>query len=160
MTIRPMRPTDSDLEKQFVRHLSDDSRYFRFMQSLHELTPAMLEHFTHPDYDHEMALIATLIHEGNEREIGVARYVKYADGEHCEFAIAVADAWQGKGVGTLLMQELFRVARDKGLTVMEGFVLTANRSMLKLARSLGFTTTRHDGDATQMTVTRILANGV
>ena len=126
------------------------------MQSLRELTPAMLEHFTHPDYDHEMALIAIVSYQGNETEIGVARYVKYSDGEHCEFAIAVADPWQGKGVGRLLMQELFSAARANGLKVMEGFVLTTNRAMLRLAKSLGFSAAMHDGDATQVTVTKTL----
>ena len=156
VTIRPIRPADMDLEKQFVRDLSDYSRYYRFMQPIRELTPAMLEHFTHPDYDHEMALIITVTHEGKEQEIAVARYVKYPDGDNCEFAIAVADAWHGKGVGTLLMQELIAVAQKNGLKLMEGFVLTTNQAMLKLTKFLGFSAAMNKDDATQMTVTKAL----
>lgn len=154
--IRPIRPADWDLEKQFVRELSDYSRYYRFMQPIRELTPAMLEHFTHPDYDHEMALITTIVHKGKEQEIGVARYVKYPDGDKCEFAIAIADEWHGKGVGTILMQELINIARQNGLKTMEGFVLTTNQAMLKLTKFLGFSAAMCKADATQMTVTKTL----
>ena len=156
VTIRPIRPADMDLEKQFVRDLSDYSRYYRFMQPIRELTPAMLEHFTHPDYDHEMALITTIVHNGQEQEIGVARYVKYPSGDKCEFAIAIADDWHGKGVGTLLMQELINIARQNGLKSMEGFVLTANQAMLKLTKFLGFSAEMCKEDVTQMTVTKAL----
>ena len=151
LTIRPIRPADMDLEKVFVKKLSDYSRYYRFMQPIRELTPAMLEHFTHPDYDREMALIAIANQGGLEEEIGVARYVKYPDGRQCEFALAIADAWHGKGVGTALMQALMTYARSVGLESMEGFVLSTNQAMLKLVRFLGFSLEISKDDPTQMT---------
>lgn len=151
LTIRPIRPADMDLEKAFVKKLSDYSRYYRFMQPIRELTPAMLEHFTHPDYDREMALIALANQDGTEEEIGVARYVKYPDGRQCEFALAIADAWHGKGVGTALMQALMINARSVGLASMEGFVLSTNQAMLKLVRFLGFSLEISKDDPTQMT---------
>lgn len=156
LTIRPIRPADRDLEKAFVRKLSDYSRYYRFMQPIRELTPSMLEHFTHPDYDQEMALIALSKRDGKDEEIGVARYVKYPDGHQCEFALAIADEWQGKGVGTALMQELIAVARSVGLESMEGFVLTTNQPMLKLVKFLGFSSELNKDDPTQMTVRKEL----
>ena len=151
LTIRPIRPADMDLEKVFVKKLSDYSRYYRFMQPIRELSPAMLEHFTHPDYDREMALIAIANQGGSEEEIGVARFVKYPDGRQCEFALAVADAWHGKGVGTALMQALMTYARSVGLESMEGFVLSTNQAMLKLVRFLGFSLEISKDDPTQMT---------
>ena len=156
LTIRPIRPADMDLEKAFVKKLSDYSRYYRFMQPIRELTSAMLEHFTHPDYDREMALIALVTQRGTEEEIGVARYVKYPDGRQCEFALAVADAWHGKGVGTVLMQELMANARSVGLESMEGFVLSTNQAMLKLVKFLGFSCEISKDDPTQMTVRKDL----
>ena len=156
LTIRPIGPADRDLEKAFVRKLSDYSRYYRFMQPIRELTPSMLEHFTHPDYDQEMALIALSTRDGKDDEIGVARYVKYPDGRQCEFALAIADAWQGKGVGTALMQELIAIARSVGLESMEGFVLTTNQPMLKLVKFLGFSSEINKDDPTQMTVRKEL----
>ena len=160
LTIRPIRPADMDLEKAFVQKLSDYSRYYRFMQPIRELPQAMLEHFTHPDYDREMALIALSTHDGKGVEIGVARYVKYPDGRQCEFAIAVADEWQGKGVGTALMRELISIARSFGLESMEGFVLTTNQPMLKLVKFLGFSAEINTADPTQMTVQKDLLTSV
>src|SRR3569623_2131235 len=66
--VRPIRPEDARMEEGFVRALSPESRYFRFMQALQELTPAMLVRFTQIDYDREMALIAVREHEGAEEE--------------------------------------------------------------------------------------------
>jgi acetyltransferase len=156
LMIRPIRPADMDLEKAFVKNLSDYSRYYRFMQPIRELTPDMLQHFTHPDYDREMALIALVNLEGSEEEIGVARYVKYADDRQCEFALAVADAWQGRGVGAVLMRELIANARSIGLESMEGFVLATNQPMLKLVKFLGFETQMSKDDPTQITVRKDL----
>jgi acetyltransferase len=160
LTMRPIRPSDMDLEKAFVRKLSDYSRYYRFMQPIRELSPAMLAHFTHPDYDREMALIAVSNRDGKEEEIGVARYVKYPDGHRCEFAIAIADEWQGKGVGTALMHELISVARSAGLGAIEGFVLTTNQAMLKLIKFLGFSSKMNMADPTQMIVWKDLSSSV
>jgi acetyltransferase len=156
LTIRPIRPADMDLEKTFVQKLSDYSRYYRFMQPIRELTPAMLEHFTHPDYDQEMALIALSTRDGKDEEIGVARYVKYPEGQQCEFALVVSDEWHGKGVGTALMQELIAHAQSIGLRSMEGFVMTTNQGMLKLMKFLGFSTQINKDDPTQMTVRKEL----
>ncbi len=157
LTIRPIRPADIDLEKAFVRNLSDYSRYYRFMQPFRELPPAMLAHFIHPDYDQEMALIALSTHDGKDEEIGVARYVKYPDGRQCEFALAIADEWHGKGVGTMLMRELIANAQSVGLESMEGFVLTTNQPMLKLTKFLGFSAEINKDDPTQMTVRKELS---
>ena len=60
ITIRAIRPEDSEMEQDFVRSLSDESKYYRFMDTLRELTPPMLVRFTQIDYDREMALIATI----------------------------------------------------------------------------------------------------
>jgi acetyltransferase len=103
------------------------------------------------------SLIQTLAdQDGAQEEIGVARYVKYPDGPHCEFALAVADAWHGKGVGTVLMQALMANARSVGLESMEGFLLSTNQPMLKLARFLGFSLEISKDDPTQMTARKDL----
>lgn len=138
ITLRPIRPEDARMEQEFVRHLSDDSRYFRFMAQLHELPPEKLKFFTEVDYDRHLALVATLERAGTETEIGVARYVAAPQGDTCEFAIAVDDAWQGSGVAGLLMHALMKAARARGMRTMEGYVLASNRKMLKFARQLGF----------------------
>ncbi|MBS0425276.1 MAG: GNAT family N-acetyltransferase, partial [Proteobacteria bacterium] len=138
LTIRPIRPEDAEIEQAFVRGLSAESKYFRFMDSLQELSQSMLVRFTQIDYDREMALIAVLEQDGREQELGVCRYMASAGGQSCEFALVVADEWQNKGIGNKLMNCLFDAARAKGIKVMEGEVLAANRSMLELVRRLGF----------------------
>jgi len=138
VTIRPIRAEDSGMEQDFVRHLSDESRYFRFMASLRELPSNKLKAFTEIDYDRHMAFVATVTREGREVEIGVARYVAGGNAGACEFAIAVDDAWQGSGVAGLLMISLEDAARSRGFDTMEGVVLASNYKMLKFARQLGF----------------------
>lgn len=139
LTIRPMRPEDAQIEQAFVRSLSDQARYFRFMQAVHELTQEMLVRFTQIDYDRDMALIAVIESEaGDEQQVAVARYTANPDQHSCEFAIAVADEWQGRGIGAHLMQALMRIAKSRGLRLMEGEIMARNNHMRGLMRRLNF----------------------
>jgi acetyltransferase len=138
VTIRPIGPQDEAREQSFVRSLSNESRYFRFMNTLRELTPDMLHRFTDPDPAREVALVALHAAQGEPRQVGVARFVA-ADSEQVgEFAVVVADDMQGKGLGTRLMQELLRNARARGLQQLEGTVLASNHQMLALMQALDF----------------------
>ncbi len=139
ITIRPIKPEDAGIEQSFVRNLSEQSRFFRFMRMLQELTPEMLARFTQIDYDREMAFIA-VVSKGHEQiEVGVSRYVTNPDWLSAEFALVVADDFHGKGVGTKLMQALMKTARARGLQMLEGEVLRQNRPMQALMTKLGFT---------------------
>jgi acetyltransferase len=136
--LRPIRPEDADIEAAFVRQLSPQARYMRFMQTLEELSPEMLVRFTQIDYDRELALIAVVMQDGKEVEIAVARYGVNPDGDSCEFAIVVDDEWQAKGVGARLLTLLMEAAKAKGFRKMEGEVLAENGAMLSLVKRLGF----------------------
>jgi len=146
VTVRPIRPEDTELVQDFMRNLSEEAKYFRFMRSMQELTLEMLIRFTQIDYDYEMALIATTQTRGKEHELGVARYVINPDKQSCEFALVVSDRWQRKGIAHRLMYLLMDVARNRGLEVMEGEVLSNNSKMLDLVRSLGFRITSTPDD--------------
>lgn len=152
--VRPIRADDRAIEQEFVRKLSADSKYFRFMSALGELPEAMLVRFTHIDYDREMALIALVCENGREVEIGVARYVIDDTASGCEFALVIADAWQHRGLGTILMLDLIAAARRRGLISMQGMVLATNTAMLGLARSLGFSIRTNTEDALVRYVTK------
>jgi acetyltransferase len=156
LIVRPIRPEDAEIEHAFVRKLSPESRFFRFMNTLRELTPQMLVRFTQIDYDREMAFIAVAETEGEETEVGVARYITNPDGSSCEFAIVVADDWQGRGLGRHLMSQLIEVARAHGLAHMIGHILTSNRGMLTLVTSLGFEIGKDPDDPTVRRATRVL----
>ena len=146
--VRPIHPDDAQMLQDLVSSLSPESRYFRFVATISELPPAMLSRFTLIDYDREMALVA-VIKESKpnelgeiaevERIVGVSRYITNPDRASCEFSLLVADDFSGKGLGSRLMLSIMEVARDKGLTEIDGLVLANNPSMLKLMRGLGFT---------------------
>lgn len=154
--IRPIRPEDAEIEQTFVRRLSSRSKYFRFMQTLRELTPEMLVRFTQIDYDRELALIAVTRQDGRDVEIGVTRYVLNPDGESGEFALVVADEWQAKGIGSQMLGALIDAARARGLKSLDGEVLEENAPMLHLVRKLGFDVHASRDDPHVKTVVRRL----
>ncbi|WP_022947112.1 bifunctional acetate--CoA ligase family protein/GNAT family N-acetyltransferase [Methylohalobius crimeensis] len=156
ITLRPIRPEDAEIEQAFVRGLSAQTKYFRFMQSIKELSHEELIRLTQLDYHRGLALIATVREAGAEVEIGVARYAMNPDGESCEFALVVGDAWQRRGIGSRLMQALMEAARAQGFRRMEGEVLASNQPMLELVRKLGFRVRGSPDDPTVMQVNRLL----
>ncbi len=138
VTLRPIRPEDAEREQAFVRGLSEESRYLRFMRVLDELTPPMLVRFTQVDYDREMAFIALHEADGKKEQIGVARYNMEPDGETAEFALVVGDEWQSRGLGTALLRILVDYARQRGVRELFGDVLLRNSGMRELGARLGF----------------------
>lgn len=136
--VRPMCHEDAALEADFVRRLSTETRYQRFMVTMRQLPQGKLDYLTQVDQAHHVALAATTGTEGTETLVGVARYVVDATGTGCEFAVAVADDWQGRGLAGILMHALMAIARSRGLATMEGLVLRTNTRMLRFARQLGF----------------------
>lgn len=156
IVIRPIRPEDAALEQSFVHALSEESRYFRFMNSMQELSESMLVRFTQIDYSREMALIAVTMEHDKEVELGVTRYAINPDGESCEFALVVADNMRGKGLGNKLMVALMDAARSKGLKIIEGEVLNNNASMLKLMHRLGFSVEVSQDDDSIKKVRKVL----
>jgi acetyltransferase len=153
--VRPIHPEDAQMLQHLVNHLSPESRYFRFVSSMIELPASMLARFTLIDYDREMALVAVFKERSasadgeiveTERIVGVSRYITNPDQSTCEFALVVADDFNGRGLGSRLMESIMDVARDKGLAEIEGLVLANNVGMLKLMRSLGFALKRFPED--------------
>ncbi len=138
IVVRPIRPEDAAMEQDFVRHLSPQSRYFRFMEHLQELTPAMLMRFTQIDYDREMALVA--INKQNDKEmlVGVGHYIINPGQDSCEFALVIADEWQNKGIGSYIVNQLMEIARGHGVKSMTGEILVENVAMKTLVKDLGF----------------------
>jgi acetyltransferase len=150
VTLRPIRAADAKIEQQFVRSLSAESRYFRFMDMLRELSPQMLKQMTEIDYHHQMALIAVTPSHHYDVQIAVGRYVVYPHGDDCEFALVVADGWQKKGIATALMQLLITAARERGLKRMIGEILASNSKMLQFVRGLGFRLVTDPADPRQL----------
>lgn len=133
--LRPIEPSDKDLLREGFERLSLESRYERFLSPLDHLSAAVLRYFTEVDHHDHEALVALDPESG--RMVGVARYVRDENPEIAEAAITVADDWQGRGLGTLLLHELAERAREEGIERFSAYVLARNEDMLGLLRRLG-----------------------
>jgi RimJ/RimL family protein N-acetyltransferase len=139
--VRPVRPEDKPLFAAGWERFGEESRYRRFMGHKAALTPRELEFFTELDHvDHEaLGAIEPRTGEG----LGVARYMRHADRpDSAEAAVAIIDAWQGRGLGGLLLRRLCRRASANGIHTFTASLLTGNRSMLRLFERLGAVETR------------------
>jgi RimJ/RimL family protein N-acetyltransferase len=140
--IRPIRPDDREELAEGMRRLSPESRYRRFFTPTSELSAAALSYLTEVDHHDHEALVA--LDPGSEHGIGVARFVRSAhDPELAEVAVAVADSWHNRGVGTALLDRLTQRAREEGVRRFSAEVLAENRPMLELIEDLGNVTLRH-----------------
>jgi acetyltransferase len=140
--LRPIRPEDEPIESEFIKGLSTETSRFRFFQIIKDLPHESLVRFCNIDYDREMAFIAEA-HEGDRRiEIGVSRLILEANKKRGEFAVVVADKYQGSGLGVKLVDLLIGVAKEKGVESIFGIILSENLKMMRLAEKLGFTIKR------------------
>ena len=139
VVIRPVMPEDAPLMQTMVKNLSEESRYFRYLSNIKQLPHNLLVRFTQLDYDREMAFVMVRRDEENKEEmLGVARYTTEPDDISCEFAVEVADDWQGNGIASILMQKLFIAAKEQGLDTMHGEVLSSNEQMRHFVKKMGF----------------------
>ena len=156
VTIRPIRPSDLDLVRDFDAGLSPATRQERWHAG-RNLTPEELRRLTEIDHEREEALIAVAHTSSGDREIGVARYVRDRAGDGCEFALVVADDLQRCGLGERLLRGLLRMAAARGIAVVSGVTSATNARMVALARKLGFRAARDPRDATMMSLLLPLA---
>jgi acetyl coenzyme A synthetase (ADP forming)-like protein len=141
--IRAIRPGDRQRLLDHFARLSARSVYFRFFTAKRRLTDAELDLFTRLDFVQRVALVATLLESGEERIIGVGRYAMLPEKPGAaEVAFAVADEHQGRGVGTLLLEHLVRIARAHGVSEFQAEVLGENNRMLQVFAQSGFVVTR------------------
>ena len=155
--IRPITPQDARREREFIAAMSPDSRYQRFLHALGEPSADMIEHLVNVDGHRHVALVATVGTADDEHFIGVARYAADTGSADCEFALAVADAWQCRGIGTTLAPMLFEYAAAQGFRRVYGYVLVRNDRMLALCRYLGLTIDSRPADTGLVRAWRSLA---
>ncbi len=149
VTIRPMRITDIAIETEFIRRLSARSKHFRFMGGVKELSAAEVAHLCNVDGKLSMAFVATTHTGGQETEIGVSRCAPGPVPEDREFAVTVADEWQRRGLGTLLMKHLIESARRGGVKRLYSVAFWDNAGMRALARRLGMVASQDPADPQQ-----------
>ena len=134
LRVRPIRSTDRHaLAREFER-LSPESRRRRFLAPKPMLSEIELRRLTDIDHRSHEALVAIEMESG--RGVAVARYA--GSPERSEFAITVADDWQGRGIGGALSRRLLIRAREEGVRALEASVLADNHSARALLSGLGF----------------------
>jgi acetyltransferase len=142
--IRPIRPEDEALYREFFAHVSVEDQRLRFFTAAPDLSHRLLARLTQIDYAREMAFVA--IAKASGALLGVTRLLADPDYTRGEYAILIRSDLKGHGLGWRLMQQLIAYARSEGLEVLYGFVLGANTTMLKMCAELGFHTAREPDD--------------
>ena len=139
--IRAIRPDDKERLAEHFAALSQRSVYLRFMGMKKRLSADELQSFTELDFVDDVGLVATLLDGKSERIIGVGRYLRRPRGQRAkraEVAFAVLDEHQGRGIGTVLLDRLARIASASGVLEFEADVLADNRQMLGVFGKSGF----------------------
>jgi acetyltransferase len=136
--LRPIRPEDEEMEYGLIEGLSEQTSRFGFFRVIRELSHNDLIRFCNIDYDREMAIIAELSEGGKRREIGVGRLILEPGRKRGEFAVVVADEYQGKGLGTKLVDMLIGIAQEKGLEGIYGIIHSEDERMIRLCEKMGF----------------------
>jgi GNAT superfamily N-acetyltransferase len=136
--LRPIVPEDKALLFESFRRLSPESRYRRFMAPIEELTADQLRFLTEIDYVDHFAWVALDLDAAGHLGVGVSRYVRIPEQpEVAEAAVTVVDDYQGRGVGTLLLEALGAVALENGIRRFRGYALEDNRPILEVLEGLG-----------------------
>jgi RimJ/RimL family protein N-acetyltransferase len=132
--VRAVEPSDKDLIRAGFDRLSDESRYRRFLTPTSKLTKPMLRYLTEVDHHDHEALVAVDADSGEG--VGIARYVRTSS-PSAEVAVTVVDDWQGRGLGTALLELLTERAREEGIESFSALVLSSNTEMMDLLGRLG-----------------------
>jgi RimJ/RimL family protein N-acetyltransferase len=150
--LRPIRPGDAPALTQLYDRLSPESAYQRFFAVMRRLPPDWARILADVDHDRRAAIVAA----GPDGElIGVARYGTEPGADAAEIAVVVQDAWQGRGLGTILLSALLDHAVSRGITKFLAYVLADNHRMLRLIRRQGAVTERsHDQGVVSLRFTR------
>lgn len=150
VTFRPIECTDHAEFKEFFKALSPASVHFRFLEIIKDFSNEAVERYCDLDYNQEMAIVA--LPKGGGKIIAVARLMLSLKHRRGEFALVIADAWQGFGLGTELLAYLIKIARDYQLEELYCVLSSDNYRMIGLAEKFGLKVKSTDGDTLEMTL--------
>jgi acetyltransferase len=137
--LRPMKPEDEPMVADLLDNCSEQTIYFRYFHMIKSWSHEALIRFTQNDYDREIGIAAIGLPPGPDVMMGVGRLVMTPDRDAAEFAVIVADAWHGKGLGEKLLDRVIKIAKENGVRSLYGDVLAENQPMLGLVKKMGFT---------------------
>ena len=148
--LRPIKCTDHAEFKEFLKALSPVSVHFRFLEIIKDFSNEAVERYCDLDYSQEMAIVA--LPTSGDKIIAVARLMISLEHMRGEFALIIADAWQGFGLGKELLAYLIKIARDYQLEELYCVVSSENFRMIGLAEKFGLKVKSTDGDTLEMTL--------
>ncbi|RNI18368.1 bifunctional GNAT family N-acetyltransferase/acetate--CoA ligase family protein [Flexivirga caeni] len=142
--VRPIRPDDVTLLQDFHEQQSEESIYLRFFAPLRHLPDREAQRFANVDYHQRVALIV----ESNGRMIGVGRYDRLTgpDDPRAEVAFNIADDFQGRGVGSVLLEHLAAIGAEAGVREFIADVLPQNHKMMSVFTEAGYAVNRRFDD--------------
>ena len=151
--LRPIGAADQSRLQDLLDHMSIDDIRRRFFAPIHEFSPQMAWHLSHPDPKREIAIVAVPL--DHEELLGVVRFAEEED-HRAEYAIVVRTDMKGHGLGYLMLQRLLEQARAHGIVELWGDVLRDNDAMLQMAHELGFSVIEHPVEPSLLRVTKRL----
>ena len=137
MLLRPIRPEDEPAEHEMLSSLSEETVRTRFFSTIKDISHEWLILFCNIDYDRHMAIVAEVQENGKKKMIGVARLMMNPDLTSGEMAVLVHDRFQGKRLGHKFVEVLIEIARERGLEDVRAEVLTDNKRMLTVLKTVG-----------------------
>jgi GNAT superfamily N-acetyltransferase len=138
LALRPARLSDGDALQTYVRGLSPQSRYNRFLGAANELPGSELARALAANGRDALTLLLTSTVAGRETVVGEARVALWCAERAGEFSMSIADDWRHLGLGSAVLQEIERKAAADGIELLFGDVLRTNDGMIGLARGHGF----------------------
>jgi acetyltransferase len=138
LLLRPIQPEDEPLWHQFLKNCSQASIWHRFQYLFKETTHEMATRFCFVDYDRTMAIVAELDVGGERKLAGVGRLEADSDHRDAEYAVLVADAWQGRGLGRLLTDFCLELCTSWGIERVFGETTSDNNRMQRILSNRGF----------------------
>jgi len=136
--LRPIKPEDARLLAEFFNTLSRQTILNRFLRRIDIIPAEWIRRFTCIDYDRDVAMVAAEETDAGERILGVCRIMRYPFCNKGEIAVVVGDQWQGRGIGTKLLETSIDIARALGIRSLWAVASANNQQVLDLAEKFGF----------------------
>jgi acetyl coenzyme A synthetase (ADP forming)-like protein len=136
--LRPIKVDDASSWVEFVGRADTDTKYLRFHYRAKELRLEDAVRFCTVDYRNTFAFVAEVLRETKRDIVAIGRYYRLPDHHSAEVALVIEDRYQGRGLGTSILEQLAEVARENGIDVFEADVLAENEQMMSVLKDYGF----------------------
>lgn len=136
--LKPATPDDISKVESFMNRVSRESLRMRFMASISQVSSSVINELCNGDFKSSGCLLAITGENGDGKVVGLGNYITAANGHTAEVAFLIEDGFQGKGIGTLLLERLAGLAAANGFVEFEAEVLPENQQMINVFKSSGF----------------------